>query len=253
MNSLASWIDQSLLHSIVDDLTSVDELTDDIGRLMRSGAAPTQSLNHQDFARAAKAMAEQTPEVSIATVGQTEAQLKRFRDCLENVSSRFQNSGLWKNTPQTGAEPKPTHTSEEIAAPPTSKRGISFFVAPQGTLGTRLRALREWLQAELPGLSQLFVIDAQGCLATDEVPPQPILSASIVLADAARRTSRHLRTEADCAMNTELSATEKLCVITADSPMIGAYSLALVSPYALPSGSTERIRAALLRALNGET
>jgi hypothetical protein len=245
MNSLASWIDRPLLDSIVTDLTSVAELSDDFAYLMGQAGSPLQSLSHQDFHRGVVGEA-------VEGVGHTQAQLQRFRECLQTVSHRFQNSGLLKSASpaEIGAEsPEETGDAPRPATPP--KRGVSFFVPPQGTLGTRLRAFLEWLQVELPSVRHLFVIDAQGCLASDYEPPAAILAASTVLADASRRAARHLELSSECAMQTEISAEEKLCVITADSPTIGAYSVVLVTAYAFPNGTTERIRLSLLRALNG--
>ncbi len=273
MNSLASWIDRPLLDSIVQELTSVEELSEDFAHLLRP--MTLQSINHADFQKssgqgyAAESSHLQNLSLGLGQnsggtemptlarpgapgptpegVGHTQAQLKRFRECLQTVSHRFQSSGLLRPAGSTGSS-----GTAEPTATQASKRGISFFVPPQGTLAVRLRGFLDWLHAEVPSMIHAFIIDSQGCLASDSEPPDPILAASLVLADASRRTSRHLGKTTECAMQTEISDEERLCVLSADSPAIGSYSLAMVIPYTFPSGSTERLRTAFLRALSGE-
>jgi hypothetical protein len=131
-----------------------------------------------------------------------------------------------------------------------SKRGLPFFVPPEGPLGTRIRAFTEWLRREV-ACETLFILDSQGCPVSDHQPSPEVLAAALVLSDAAIRASRHVPSAGDGALHVDLADRKKLCVIHAETTR-GHFSLGLVISDVIPTSSADRLRGTLKRCIEAE-
>ena len=181
-----------------------------------------------------------------------ESEQKRVRNMLEDVKRRASESGLLKggsHAPPATPSPSASVDQESIL----SRRGLPFFVPPFGPLATRIRALVDWLKRQVQADS-IFIIDAQGCPMTDTEPEANLLAGALLLADAARRTARHVPATGSGALQVDCADGKKLCVIHTETKY-GHFCLGLVGADTLSPSTADRLRRALQRTVeaDGET
>lgn len=248
MNILGSWIDSEALEGTARELAAPRSLADDFASLMSSVSSfQPASLRASDFTGIPELPAEERQKV---------------REMLEEVKRRAHESGLLK-----APLPPPTTTRSQLAncalftqnlkpaVPPTapsqetilSKRGIPYFIPPHGPLATRVRAFVDWLKRQIH-TETLFIVDAQGCPVSDAEPPSDLLASALLLADAARRSARHLPASAEGSLLMDLPENKKLCVIHTETSY-GHFCLGLVSSEPMPSTTADRLRRALQRTV----
>lgn len=252
MNILGSWIDSKALEGTARDLTAPRCLADEFASLMSVPAPPQPaSLRASDFTG--------IPEVPTA-------ERQKVREMLEAVKRRAHESGLLKTPPSPpSGSPSPLASCElftQKSAPPPaqasassqevilSKRGLPYFIPPHGPLATRVRAFVDWLKRQIP-TEALFIVDAQGCPVSDAEPPADLLASALLLADAARRSARHLPASGEGSLLMDLPENKKLCVIHTETSY-GHFCLGLVSAESMPSNTADRLRRALQRTVESD-
>jgi hypothetical protein len=143
------------------------------------------------------------------------------------------------------AEPAPA-----AAAAPPINRSVPYFTPPIGPLATRIRAFIDWLRRQVT-CQELFIVDQQGNPASDKAAPPELVTAAILMAQAARHALRHLPSAAEGAVHLDLLEERKLGII--DTPTAaGEFFLGLVMPEALSARAADRLRRALKRTIEAE-
>jgi hypothetical protein len=129
---------------------------------------------------------------------------------------------------------------------------VPVFAAPLGTLSTRVRAFMDWVRRQVTS-HDLFIADGQGNPVTDRGATVELVTAALLMAEAARKALRHFASadEGGGGVVLDLPDERKLCVIGADTTH-GVFCLGLVLDDALAPRVAQRFRQALKKAIESD-
>jgi hypothetical protein len=129
---------------------------------------------------------------------------------------------------------------------------VPVFAAPLGTLSTRVRAFMDWVRRQVTS-HDLFIADGQGNPVTDRGATVELVTAALLMAEAARKALRHFESadEGGGGVVLDLPDERKLCVIGADTTH-GVFCLGLVLDDALAPRVAQRFRQALKKAIESD-
>lgn len=231
MTTLGSWIDAETISGLGKELTTP--------ATARAAAAPMPltKLSADDFRLPEHYLPAPFPAPE-------NEERDKMRDMLRQVRQRAEQSGLVPGA--DGAEPP---AGIPAGIPPLNRSG-DYFHPPIGPLATRLRAFMDWLRRQIP-CQEVFIVDHQGSPASDREAPAELVTAAVLVSEAARRALQHLPASAEGAVHLDLSEERKLCVIdTATSA--GPFFLGMVMSEAIGARSSDRLRRALRRTIEAE-
>jgi hypothetical protein len=230
MTTLGSWIDAETVSGLGKDLTTPP--------VARAGSTPQPltKLSAEDF---------RLPEhyLPAAFPSPENEERDKVREMLRQVRSRAEQTGLVTGVDGTEAPAAPADT------PPLS-RSVPFFTPPSGPLATRLRAFIDWLRRQVP-CQEVFIVDQQGRPASDRESPPELVTAAVLVSEAARRALQHVPSAGEGAVHLDLPEERKLCVVDTVTTS-GAFFLGLVVTEALSARSSDRLRRALKRTIEAE-
>ncbi len=227
MTTLGSWIDAETVSGLGKELTTAP--------VARAGTAPQPltKLSAEDFRLPEHYLPAPFPAPE-------NEERDKVREMLRQVRSRAEQSGLVSG----GEAPEPP------AAPPPLSRSVPFFTPPAGPLATRLRAFIDWLRRQVP-CEEVFIVDHQGRPASDRESPPELVTAAVLVSEAARRALQHIPAAGEGAVHLDLPEERKLCVVDSLTAS-GAFFLGLVVTEALSARASDRLRRALKRTIEAE-
>jgi len=231
MTTLGSWIDAETVSGLGKELTAPPTA--------RAGAAPQPltKLSAEDFRLPEHYLPAPFPSPD-------NEERDKVRETLRQVRARAEQSGL-----VTGAESAEAAAAPAAGTPPLS-RSVPFFTPPAGPLATRLRAFIDWLRRQVP-CQEVFIADHQGRPASDRESPPELVTAGILVSEAARRALQHVPSAGEGAVHLDLTEERKLCVVDTVTTT-GAFFLGLVVSEALSARTSDRLRRALKRTIEAE-
>lgn len=268
MNTLNSWIDAEAVSGLGQALSGpVGPLP-----LLPEGCLPLTKLSVEDFRSAAQyepaafpALAEAEAEAEPGVVGPVP-----IRELLRNLREKADRAGLIpgargvvrvagtvaaengepevKAAVEGGAERERLAEEEEESGEVV----VPAFAAPLGTLSTRVRAFMDWVRRQVTS-HDLFIADGQGNPVTDRGATVELVTAALLMAEAARKALRHFASadEGGGGVVLDLPDERKLCVIGADTTH-GVFCLGLVLDDALAPRVAQRFRQALKKAIESD-
>lgn len=239
-NTLASWIDAEAVAG------AVRELTPDSASLAEEFAAltepePSAAVKLGDFLTASS-----EGDIQSVAAPPPAVESGRLRQTLEEVKRRLNTCGMLRQTEATTATAA-TGASKQDQESLLTRRGIPYFTPPLGPMGTRIRALMDYLQKHVPA-DAIFILDSHGCPVSDNEPSPQLMATAISMSEAARRAALHMPTTADGILHMDLAQEGKLCVIHTETKY-GQFCLGVVSPEVLSATTGDRLRRALKRTV----
>jgi len=236
MTTLGSWIDAETVSGLGKELTAAP-----LAGAARPGAAalPLTKLSADDFR-----LPENYLPAPFPAGGENEERDK-MSETLRHVRQRAEASGL---IPADGTAPLPDPAPEPT---PPLNRSVAYFNPPAGPLATRLRAYIDWLRRQVP-CQEIFIVDSQGSPASDRPASAEIITAAVLVSEAARRALKHLPSTVEGAVHLDIPDERKLCVIDTVTTS-GPFFLGLVLTEALSARTSDRLRRALKRTIEAES
>ena len=270
MNTLNSWIDAEAVSGLGQALSGPSGPLP----LLPEGCLPLTKLSVEDFRSAAQyepaafpALAGAEAEVAAETgvVGPVP-----IRELLRNLREKADRAGLMPGArvvvrvtgavgaangePELKAAVECGVDLERLAGEEEGAGGVVVpaFAAPLGTLSTRVRAFMDWVRRQVTS-HDLFIADGQGNPVTDRGATVELVTAALLMAEAARKALRHVASadEGGGGVVLDLPDERKLCVIGADTTH-GVFCLGLVLDDALAPRVAQRFRQALKKAIESD-
>jgi hypothetical protein len=266
MNTLNSWIDAEAVSGLGQALSGPAGPLP----LLPEGCLPLTKLSVEDFRSAAQyepaafpALAESEAETGV--VGPVP-----IRELLRNLREKADRAGLMPGArgvvrvagavaaengePEVKAAVEGGVERERLAGEEEEAGGavVPVFAAPLGTLSTRVRAFMDWVRRQVTS-HDLFIADGQGNPVTDRGATVELVTAALLMAEAARKALRHFESadEGGGGVVLDLPDERKLCVIGADTTH-GVFCLGLVLDDALAPRVAQRFRQALKKAIESD-
>jgi hypothetical protein len=263
MNTLNSWIDAEAVSGLGQALSGpVGPLP-----LLPEGCLPLTKLSVEDFRSAAQYEpaafpAEAEADVETGVVGPVP-----IRELLRNLREKADRAGLMPGARGVAsvrdavvAGVKVANEDgvgrERLAGEGGGAAGVvvPVFAAPLGTLSTRVRAFMDWVRRQVTS-HDLFIADGQGNPVTDRGAAVELVTAALLMAEAARKALRHFASADEGGggggVVLDLPDERKLCVIGADTTH-GVFCLGLVLDDALAPRVAQRFRLALKKAIESD-
>jgi hypothetical protein len=268
MNTLNSWIDAEAVSGLGQALSGpVGPLP-----LLPEGCLPLTKLSVEDFRSAAQYEpaafpAEAEADVETGVVGPVP-----IRELLRNLREKADRAGLIPGArgvvrvagtvaaengePEVKAAVEGGVERERLAGEEEEEEAggvmVPAFAAPLGTLSTRVRAFMDWVRRQVTS-HDLFIADGQGNPVTDRGATVELVTAALLMAEAARKALRHFASadEGGGGVVLDLPDERKLCVIGADTTH-GVFCLGLVLDDALAPRVAQRFRQALKKAIESD-
>ena len=268
MNTLNSWIDAEAVSGLGQALSGpVGPLP-----LLPEGCLPLTKLSVEDFRSAAQYEpaafpAEAEADVETGVVGPVP-----IRELLRNLREKADRAGLIPGArgvvrvagtvgtengePAVKAAVEGGVERERLAGEEEEEEAggvmVPAFAAPLGTLSTRVRAFMDWVRRQVTS-HDLFIADGQGNPVTDRGATVELVTAALLMAEAARKALRHFASadEGGGGVVLDLPDERKLCVIGADTTH-GVFCLGLVLDDALAPRVAQRFRQALKKAIESD-
>lgn len=268
MNTLNSWIDAEAVSGLGQALSGpVGPLP-----LLPEGCLPLTKLSVEDFRSAAQyepaafpAEVEANAEVAaeMGAVGPVP-----IRELLRNLREKADRAGLMPGARgvvrvaeagaveigETGGKVAVEDgvVRERLAGEESGEVVVPVFAAPLGTLSTRVRAFMDWVRRQVTS-HDLFIADGQGNPVTDRGATVELVTAALLMAEAARKALRHFESadESGGGVVLDLPDERKLCVIGVDTTH-GVFCLGLVLDDALAPRVAQRFRLALKKAIESD-
>lgn len=272
MNTLNSWIDAEAVSGLGQALSGpVGPLP-----LLPEGCLPLTKLSVEDFRSAA-------PYEPAAFPAEVEAEVAAeigaagpvpIRELLRNLREKADRAGLMPGArgvvrvAEAGAAENGEHEvkvavedgvirerlagEEGGAGEESGEAMVPAFAAPLGTLSTRVRAFMDWVRRQVTS-HDLFIADGQGNPVTDRGATVELVTAALLMAEAARKALRHFESadEGGGGVVLDLPDGRKLCVIGADTTH-GVFCLGMVLDDALAPRVAQRFRVALKKAIESD-
>ena len=269
MNTLNSWIDAEAVSGLGQALSGpVGPLP-----LLPEGCLPLTKLSVEDFRSGAQyepaafpALAEVEAEVA-AEMGA--AGPVPIRELLRNLREKADRAGLMPGARGVVRVAEAGGTGGKVAVEDGGVREklageaveagdesgeamVPVFAAPLGTLSTRVRAFMDWVRRQVTS-HDMFIADGQGNPVTDRGATVELVTAALLMAEAARKALRHFASadEGGGGVVLDLPDERKLCVIGADTTH-GVFCLGLVLDDALAPRVAQRFRQALKKAIESD-
>ena len=237
MTTLGSWIDAEAISGLGKQLTSPAEAGVRAGHI----PLPLTKLSADDFRLPQNYLPAPFP-------GPDNEERDRVRELLRNARRRAEETGLVPNSGESAvAEPVPVSAP---AGTPPFNRSLAYFTPPAGPLATRIRAFIDWLRRQVP-TQEVFIVDQNGSPVSDREVPADLVTAAVLVSEAARRALKFVPQSAEGSVHLDLPEERKLCVIDTLTAA-GAFFLGLVLPEALSARASDRLRRALKRTIESE-
>ena len=266
MNTLNSWIDAEAVSGLGQALSGpVGPLP-----LLPEGCLPLTKLSVEDFRSAAQYEPAAFPAMAEAETGVVGP--VPIRELLRNLREKADRAGLIPGArgvvrvagtvgtengePAVKAAVEGGVERERLAGEEEEEEAggvmVPAFAAPLGTLSTRVRAFMDWVRRQVTS-HDLFIADGQGNPVTDRGATVELVTAAVLMAEAARKALRHFASadEGGGGVVLDLPDERKLCVIGADTTH-GVFCLGLVLDDALAPRVAQRFRQALKKAIESD-
>lgn len=273
MNTLNSWIDAEAVSGLGQALSGpVGPLP-----LLPEGCLPLTKLSVEDFRSAAHYEPAAFPALAEAEVeGAAEMGAEAgvvgpvpIRELLRNLREKADRAGLMPGArgvvrvAEAGGAGGKVVVEDGVVRGQLAGEGVEAgeesggavvpaFAAPLGTLSTRVRAFMDWVRRQVTS-HDMFIADGQGNPVTDRGATVELVTAALLMADAARKALRHFASadEGGGGVVLDLPDDRKLCVIGADTTH-GVFCLGLVLDDALAPRVAQRFRQALKKAIESD-
>jgi hypothetical protein len=266
MNTLNSWIDAEAVSGLGQALSGPAGPLP----LLPEGCLPLTKLSVEDFRSAAQyepaafpALAESEAETGVVGPVPIRELLRNLREKADRAGLIPGARGVVRVAGAVGAEngePEVKAAVEggverERLAGEEEESGevvVPAFAAPLGTLSTRVRAFMDWVRRQVTS-HDLFIADGQGNPVTDRGATVELVTAALLMAEAARKALRHFEGAGAGGGRggLDLPDERKLCVIGADTTH-GVFCLGLVLDDALAPRVAQRFRQALKKAIESD-
>jgi len=244
---LGSWIDMEAAAMLARDLCTPDR--------SRSAAAPLRFLVETSFLK--ETGAAEPSEVFARPEGSAPTSAPALHSRLTEIKERARKNGLLgedetlASSADAEVSPAPTQTvraSAERRVPSTENPAASGaprpFIAPLGTMMTRLRALADWMHESFAPQA-LFVTDEQGQPLAEFRCGAELLAASSLLAEAAQRARKHLPDDLTTAViHVPLAPELTLSLVTSET-VLGRWNAGLTSRMPLDPHSVRALARAV--------
>ena len=248
MNTLNSWIDAEAVSGLGQALSGPAGPLP----LLPEGCLPLTKLSVEDFRSAAQYEPAAFPalaEVEMGAVGPVP-----IRELLRNLREKADRAGLMPGARGVVRVAEAGVVRERLAGEEeeSGEVVVPAFAAPLGTLSTRVRAFMDWVRRQVTS-HDLFIADGQGNPVTDRGATVELVTAALLMAEAARKALRHFESadEGGGGVVLDLPDERKLCVIGADTTH-GVFCLGLVLDDALAPRVAQRFRQALKKAIESD-
>ena len=240
MTTLGSWIDAEAISGLGKQLTSPAEAGARTGNV----PLPLTKLSADDFRLPQNYLPAPFP-------GPENEERDKVREVLRNARRRAEEPGLVPNADGTSPAPPSADAVPAPSGTPPLNRSLAYFTPPAGPLATRIRAFIDWLRRQVP-TQEVFIVDHNGSPMSDREVSADLVTAAVLVSEAARRALKFVPSSAEGAVHLDLPEDRKLCVIDTITAA-GAFFLGLVLPEALSARASDRLRRALKRTIESES